>query len=86
MKENDPDRFDSYPPKRELWEKWFDPVLFPFGWTPGGSGCLYLIHIENGRIWRFNPDGGLGGCEYQSVNELLERATKFHKGTDRSES
>jgi hypothetical protein len=56
MKENDPDRFDSYPPKRELWEKWFDPVLFPFGWTPGGSGCLYLIHIENGRIWRFNSD------------------------------
>ena len=70
---------DGYPPEKEFWENWYDPVLFPIGWTPGGSGCLFLIHIENGRIYRFNPDGGIGSCCYQSVHELLARTAEHHK-------
>lgn len=75
LRENDPyyDDPDPYAPKKELWEKWFDPILFPIGWTPGGSGCLFLIHLQNEQIWRFNPDGGLGGRGYESVDDLLQK-------------
>ena len=81
LRDNDPyyDDPDPYAPQKEWWEKWFDPILFPIGWTPGGSGCLFLLHLQNERIWRFNPDGGLGSCEYDSMDDLLDKSIELHQ-------
>ena len=80
LQESDPyyDDPDPYAPKQELWEKWYDPILFPIGWRPG-SGCRYLIHIQNERIWYFNPDGGLGAGGYASIDDLLEKAIQSYQ-------
>ena len=79
LRENDPyyDDPDPYAPKQELWEKWYDPILFPIGWTPG-SGCLYLVHLQNEQIWHFNADGGLSGGRYNSIDDLLQETIEFY--------
>lgn len=81
LRDNDPyyDDPDPYAPKKELWEKWFDPILFPIGWTPGGSGCLYLMNLENENIWYFNADGGLGSVKYESTDDLLQQSINHYQ-------
>ncbi|HYF61860.1 MAG TPA: SMI1/KNR4 family protein [Herpetosiphonaceae bacterium] len=59
---------------------WFDTRCFPFGWSPGESGCVRCIHLETGQIYFFDDDGGLAHApDYDGLLAVLREAARIHR-------